>query len=29
MRNFRELKVWEKAHHLTLEIYDSTKSFPA
>jgi four helix bundle protein len=28
MRNFKELKVWEKAHLLTLEIYDSTKSFP-
>jgi len=28
MRDFRELKVWEKAHRLTLEVYRETKSFP-
>jgi four helix bundle protein len=28
MRNFRELKVWEKAHELTLLVYRNTKSFP-
>jgi len=29
MRNFRELKVWEKAHQLTLKIYTATKRFPS
>lgn len=28
MRNFRELKVWEKAHMLTLEVYALTAAFP-
>ncbi len=28
MRNYRELKVWEKAHQLTLKIYQVTSSFP-
>jgi len=28
MRDFRELKVWEKAHRLTLEVYRATGSFP-
>jgi four helix bundle protein len=28
MKDFKELKVWEKAHHLTLEIYKATKKFP-
>lgn len=28
MKDFRTLKVWEKAHALTLEIYKSTKKFP-
>lgn len=28
MKNFRDLKVWEKAHKLTLEVYRSTKEFP-
>ena len=28
MRDFRELKVWEKSHALTLEVYKATKSFP-
>jgi len=28
MRDFRDLKVWEKAHNLTLELYRLTKGFP-
>ena len=28
MQNFRNLKVWQKAHMLTLNIYRATKSFP-
>ena len=28
MQNFKDLKVWEKAHLFTLSIYDVTKSFP-
>ncbi len=28
MRNFRELKVWQKAHNLTLEVYKATQTFP-
>jgi four helix bundle protein len=28
MRNFRELKVWEKAHILTLAVYQSTVGYP-
>jgi four helix bundle protein len=28
MRDFRELKVWEKAHQFTLEIYRITRDFP-
>jgi four helix bundle protein len=28
MRDFRELKVWEKAHQLALEIYKATSTFP-
>ncbi len=28
MRNFRELKVWEKSHSLCLSIYKLTKNFP-
>jgi len=28
MRNFRDLKVWEKAHQLTLSTYRVTKLFP-
>ena len=28
MREFRKLKVWEKAHKLVLEIYQVTKDFP-
>ncbi len=29
MRDFRELKVWEKAHRLTLQVYKITKKFPS
>lgn len=28
LRDFRELKVWEKAHQLTLSIYQATSKFP-
>jgi len=28
MRNFRELKVWEKAHLLTIKIYKVTENYP-
>ena len=28
MRDFRELKVWRKAHELTLGIYRATAAFP-
>lgn len=28
MQDFKSLKVWEKAHGLTLEIYRCTKDFP-
>ncbi|MEP6925151.1 MAG: four helix bundle protein [Pyrinomonadaceae bacterium] len=28
MRDFRQLKVWEEAHELTLEIYQVTKNYP-
>ena len=28
MRDFRQLRVWEESHILTLEIYKSTKNFP-
>ena len=29
MRPFRELKVWQDAHQLTLDVYDATRTFPA
>jgi four helix bundle protein len=29
VKNFRDLKVWEKAHQLTLAIYRVTGQFPA
>ena len=29
MRDFKELKVWEKAHFLCLNIYKITNSFPS
>ncbi|MGG9963490.1 four helix bundle protein [Ferruginibacter sp. SUN106] len=28
MQNYKDLKVWEKAHEFTLKVYDITKSFP-
>jgi len=28
MQDFRKLKVWEKAHQLTLAVYHTTKTFP-
>ncbi len=28
MKTFRELKVWQKAHELVLEIYRITEKFP-
>lgn len=28
MNRFKDLKVWSKAHHLTLGVYQSTKTFP-
>jgi four helix bundle protein len=28
MKSFRELKVWEKSHNLTLAVYKATKKFP-
>ena len=27
MKDFRQLKVWEKAHHLALEVYKATATF--
>jgi four helix bundle protein len=29
MQDFRQLKVWQKAHALTLELYEQTKRFPS
>lgn len=28
MRDFRKLKVWQKAHELALTVYGATRSFP-
>ena|ERR1051326_1841293 len=28
MKDFRDLKVWEKSHRLVLAIYDATRGFP-
>ena len=28
MRDFHKLQVWEKSHHLTLEVYQATVQFP-
>ena len=28
MKDFKELKVWEKSHHLTLKTYQVTAKFP-
>lgn len=29
MRDFKELKVWQKAHQMVLEVYHITASFPS
>ena len=29
MRDFRDLKVWAKAHQLVLDVYRTTRSFPS
>lgn len=29
MRDFKELKVWQKAHRLVLDIYAQSRAFPA
>lgn len=29
MRDFRELKVWQKAHQVALDVYRCSKDFPA
>ena len=28
MKDFKDLKVWERSHHLTLSIYKATAAFP-
>src|SRR5829696_3313331 len=28
MQNYKDLKVWEKAHQFTLGVYETTKLFP-
>jgi four helix bundle protein len=28
MQNYKELKVWQKAHQLTLKVYEVTKFYP-
>ena len=28
LKNYKELKVWQKAYELSLEVYKSTKQFP-
>jgi four helix bundle protein len=28
MKNFRELRIWQRGHQLTLNIYHTTKQFP-
>jgi four helix bundle protein len=28
MQDYRKLKIWEKSHELTLNVYKITKSFP-
>lgn len=29
MRNFKELKVWQKSHQFVIDVYHSTKRFPS
>ena len=28
MRGFKELKVWQKAHEMTVAVYETTRTFP-
>src|SRR5438309_2634346 len=28
MKGFKELKVWQKAHAMTIAVYDTTRTFP-
>jgi four helix bundle protein len=28
MKDFRELRIWEKSHHLTLAVYQETRTYP-
>ncbi len=28
MKSFRDLKVWQKAHHMVLDVYEMTRTFP-
>ena len=28
MQNYKELKVWQKAHHFTLQVYQHSSGFP-
>jgi len=28
MQNYKDLKIWEKAHFFTLKVYEETKGFP-
>jgi four helix bundle protein len=28
MKDFKDLKVWERSHHLTLSVYKATANFP-
>lgn len=28
MKGFKELKVWQKAHTMTIAVYDTTRTFP-
>lgn len=28
MKSFKDLKVWERSHHLTLAVYRETRTFP-
>ena len=28
MKDFKDLKVWERSHHLTLSVYKATAAFP-
>jgi four helix bundle protein len=28
VRGFKELKVWQKAHEMTIAVYESTRAFP-